>query len=147
MTLDLVFAIAHHLIVFCLFGIVCAELLAVRPGMTLAEIRRVAGVDLGYGVLAGAILVVGFARAVFAAKGWDYYSHNLFFWTKIGTFAVIGLLSIAPTLTFIRSRRSGVAPDEAEIARVRGWLWAELLLFAPLLGFAAAMARGFGELR
>ncbi len=49
----------------------------------------------------GAILIVGFSRAVYAAKGWAYYSHNLLFWAKIGTFAVIGLLSIAPTMSII----------------------------------------------
>ena len=43
---------------------------------------------------------VGFARANFAAKGWAYYSHNSFFWSKIGTFALVGVLSIIPTIAF-----------------------------------------------
>jgi uncharacterized membrane protein len=32
-----------------------------------------------------------------------------------------------------------------EVAKVRRYLLLEILLFAPLLGFAAAMARGYGE--
>jgi uncharacterized membrane protein len=36
-------------------------------------------------------------------------------------------------------------PDESQIAHVRRFLWAQLLLFALLLAFAALMARGFGE--
>lgn len=146
MTLDLLLAIAHHLFVFSLFGVVCAELVIVRPGMGASDVKRVGGVDIWYGVLAGLVLIVGFCRAVFAAKGWAYYSHNLLFWAKIGTFAVIGLLSIAPTIAYLRWRRLGVVPDEAQLTAVRRWLMAEFILFAPLLGFAAAMARGYGEL-
>ena len=141
---DLVLAIAHHLLVFSLFGVVCAELITLRPGMGAADVSRVAGVDIWYGVLAGRVVVVGFCRAVFAAKGWAYYSHNVFFWAKIGTFVVVGLLSIAPTVAFIRWRGKGVIPDGAQVKAVRRWLWAEFVLFAPLLAFAAAMARGYG---
>lgn len=145
MTLDLVLAVGHHLLVFSLFGVLAAELIAVRRGMGFVEVARVAAVDVWYGVLAALIVVVGFSRAIFAAKGWAYYSHNLFFWAKIATFVVIGLLSVPPTVSFIRWRRAGVIPDEAQVAGVRRILWIEALLFAPLLGFAAAMARGYGE--
>jgi putative membrane protein len=144
--LDLILALAHHLIVFSLFGIVFAEMIAVRQGMSATAAVRIASIDLWYGLLAGLILIVGFSRAHFAAKGWDYYSHNVFFWAKIGTFAVIGALSVPPTLTFLRWWRSAISPTDGEIARVRLFLHTELALFAPLLGFAAAMARGYGEL-
>jgi putative membrane protein len=144
--LDLWLAIGHHLLIFGLFGVLAAELVLVRRGADLAVIARVARIDLWYGVLAGLILAVGFSRAVFAAKGWAYYSHNLFFHAKIGTFVLIGLLSIPPTVAYIRWRRAGVAPTDAQVASVRHFLWSELLLFALLPVFAAAMARGFGEL-
>jgi putative membrane protein len=143
--LDLILAIVHHLLIFGLFGVLLAELVIVRAGMSETAIRRMAAVDVWYGVFAGLILVVGFCRAVFAAKGWFYYEHNLFFWLKIGTFLLIGLLSVPPTLTFFRWRRSpGLASAQA-IAGVRRLLWIELVLFALLPAFAAAMARGFGE--
>jgi putative membrane protein len=144
-TLDLLLAIAHHLLIFGVFGVVCAELITVRPGMGVEGVKRAAGVDIWYGVFAGLIVVVGFCRAVFAAKGWAYYSHNHFFWAKIGTFIAIGLISIAPTLAFLRWRKTGAAPDDAQVKAVRRWLLAEVVLFAPLLAFAAAMARGYGE--
>ena len=37
---------------------------------------RVASVDNWYGILAVAILVVGFSRTIYAAKGWAYYQAN-----------------------------------------------------------------------
>lgn len=143
--LDLVLAIVHHVLIFAIFGIVFAEFMAVRPGMSNAAAVRIASIDLWYGIFAGAVVIIGFFRANFAAKGWAYYSHNAFFWAKIVTFAGIGLLSLPPTLAFIRWRKSGVAPDLAGIAKARRYLHAELALFVLVLIFAAAMARGYGE--
>jgi putative membrane protein len=143
--LDLVLAIAHHILVFSLFGVLFAELVLVRKGVDLPTVARIARIDLMYGALAGLIIVVGFSRAIFAAKGWAYYSHNLFFHLKVGTFLVIGLLSIPPTVGYIRWRRAGAAPCDAQVAGARRWLWAEMALFALLPAFAAAMARGYGE--
>jgi putative membrane protein len=143
--LDLALAIGHHLLIFALFGVLCAELIAVRRGIDVTTVARIAAVDLWYGVLAGLILVVGFSRAVFAAKGWLYYQHNGFFWAKIATFLVIGLLSAPPTIRFIHWRRDGIAPGDQAVAGVRRYLYAEVALFALLPCFAAAMARGYGE--
>lgn len=142
--LDLVLAILHHFFVFALFAVLFAELVMVRRGMGAASVAQVQSMDLWYGVLAGLIVIVGFARAIFAAKGWTYYAHNLFFWAKIGTFVVIGLLSVPPTLTLLQWRRASAAPSDAAVASVRRYLWLEVALFPLLPAFAAAMARGYG---
>lgn len=143
--LDLALAILHHLIVFSLVSVVFAELMMVRLGMDAAAVMRVAALDAWYGVLAGLILVVGFLRAALALKGWHYYEHNAYFWAKIGTFTMIGMLSTPPTLSYLRWRRAGILPTSEMVAKVRRFLLAEVALFVPLLGFAAAMARGYGE--
>jgi len=148
---DLTLAIAHHLLVFSIAAILAYEVGAIRPGMTCDDVVRTARVDLWYGVLAAAIVVVGFVRAVFAVKGWAYYSANVLFWAKIGTFAIVGLLSIGPTLALIRWRRAsadqaGFSPPEHEMRNVRRFLWAQAAFFALIPAFAAAMARGYGTL-
>jgi putative membrane protein len=150
-TNDLALAIGHHLLIFALAGVLAFEIGAIRSNMTGQDIRRVGRVDIWYGILAAAILAVGFTRAVFTAKGWAYYSVNYFFWAKIGTFAVVGLLSIVPTVAVIRWRQAlakdaAYLPSAADIARVRKFLWLEAFLFALIPAFAAAMARGYGEL-
>lgn len=142
--LDLVLAILHHFFAFGLFAILFAEFMLVRRGMDAGAVVRVQSIDLRYGMLSGLILVVGFARAIFAAKGWTYYQYNAFFWAKIGTFAAIGLLSIPPTRTFLQWRRAGTVPTDEAIDRVRRYLGMEMGLFVLLPAFAAAMARGFG---
>lgn len=143
--LDLSLAIGHHLLIFALFGVLVAELVLVRPGLDRSAIMRTTSIDLWYGVLAALIVIVGFARAIFAAKGWNYYEHNLFFWLKIGTFVLIALLSVPPTIRYLRWRSAASLPSEGEVNGMRRILWAEVALFALLPIFAAAMARGFGE--
>ena len=151
-TTDLAFAIAHHILIFALAGVIAFEVGVVKPGLTARDIARVGRADAWYGILALLILVVGFARANFAAKGWDYYSHNHFFWAKIGTFALVGVLSVQPTVQYIRWRRAlktdpTALPGDGAIKTVRRFLWLEVFFFALIPVFAAAMARGYGEMR
>lgn len=144
--LDLCLAIAHHIVIYALFGILVAQLMLVKNGMPFATLARIVKLDLWYGVVALLILIIGLSRAIFAAKGWNYYSHNVFFWCKIITFGAVGIASIWPTIAFRQWTRSGILPDPAQVSAVRRVLHIESALFCFLLFFAAAMARGFGEL-
>jgi putative membrane protein len=150
-TKDLSLAIVHHLLVFLLAGVLAFEVGVIRPSMKREDVLRVSRVDNWYGILAAAILVVGFSRAIYAAKGWAYYGTNGFFWAKIAAFVVVALLSIIPTIKIIRWRQAlradtAFAPAAADIAGVRRYLWAEVAFFALIPAFAAAMARGYGVL-
>jgi len=143
--LDLTLACLHHLLIFSVFAALLAEFLLLRPGIDAAALGRVARIDLLYGIQATLVLIVGLLRAIYAGKGWAYYSHNGFFWAKLATFVIIGLLSIPPTLAFMRWRRSGRLPDDTAVRAVRRLMHYELALFVLLPIFAAAMARGYGE--
>lgn len=144
--LDFALAISHHLLIFILFGVLVAELVLVRSRLDRQTVTRTARIDLWYGIIAGMIVVVGFTRAIFAAKGWHYYEYNIFFWAKMTTFVLVALLSVLPTIKYLRWKRAGAVPSELEITFVRRFLWAEVALFALLPIFAAAMARGYGEM-
>jgi putative membrane protein len=143
--LDLTLACAHHVLIFVIFGTLFGEMVALNGALDGAVLKRVARLDLIYGVAAALVILAGFGRAIFAAKGWNYYSHNGFFWAKIATFALIGVISIKPTLAFIRWKKSGALPDAAALRGVRLLLHVELTLFVLLPMFAAAMARGYGQ--
>jgi len=147
--LDLVLAIVHFLLAFSIAAVLAAELALLTPTMTANALRLAGRVDAWYGILALALIVVGFSRAIFTAKGWAYYSANAFFWAKIGAFALVGLLSIVPTVRLIAWRRAerqrpGTVPDRPAIAGVRRFLWAEAAAFAFIPVFASLMARGYG---
>ena len=142
---DLLLAILHHVTMFALFGVLAVELTVVRSGMSTGQVALAARVDRLYGLFAMLMIVIGFSRAVLAAKGWDYYSHNGFFWAKIASFALVGALSALPTVRFIRWRRASHRPDDGEVAHVRRFLHAQAALFFLIPIFAAAMARGYGS--
>jgi putative membrane protein len=93
--------------------------------------------------------VVGFCRVYLGAKGPAFYLENPVFWAKIAAFAVVGLLSILPTIAIFKWRKQAktdpaFAPPAAEVSRVRQALGWELIVFALIPIFAAAMARGYG---
>jgi putative membrane protein len=81
-TIDLSLAVAHHLLIFLLAGVLAFEIGVIRSSMKREDILRIASVDNWYGILAVAILAVGFSRAIYAAKGWAYYQANGFFWAR-----------------------------------------------------------------
>jgi putative membrane protein len=143
---DLWLAIAHHVLVFGLVAMLAAESTLIRPGMTAAEIRRAAGLDAGYGATATLIIIVGVLRVIYGLKGPDYYLDNHWFWAKMGTFALIGILSVPPTVTLIGWRKAlrdnaGFVPAPDAIGRVRRYIRIELILVVAVVAFAAAMAR------
>lgn len=146
MITDLSLAIVHHLLVFGLMAILAAELATVRLGLRAQALKRLAIVDAHYGLFAGLILAVGFARVYMGVKGPDAYLPNPWFWAKIVTFLIVGVLSAPPTIQFLRWRKAAVAdpdfsPDEAAVRFVRRFLIAELALFLLIPVFAAVMAR------
>ena len=130
---DLMSAGAHRL--WKRFTLALANL---RPG------QRALDVAGGTGDLAA-----GLARLFFGAKGIDYYVANTFFWIKMSLFVAVGVVSVAPTMSFILWRRrvrnnASYRPPVQEVARLRKALYAEAALFALIPISAAAMARGYG---
>lgn len=141
---DLALAIAHHLLVFSLVATLFGERLLLRANSP--DVARLARLDAMYGALSVLVLLAGAARVVWGGKGWAFYEANPFFWAKIATFLLIGLASLPPTLTFLKWRRAARTdaawtPPAVQLAAVRRWTLIEIALLAPLLGFAAAMAR------
>jgi putative membrane protein len=77
-------------------------------------------------------------------KSSAFYSKNWIFHTKITLFALIGILSIHPTVFFIRKRK-GSADEVIAIPKSVFWmLRLELLLLAIIPLLAGLMARGVG---
>jgi putative membrane protein len=149
MALDAFLASLHHICVFGLFVILTAEMVLVRPGMTAETVMRVVRIDGVYGILAVLVLVVGTLRVMYGVKGAAFYTHNPVFWTKLGLFLVIGVLSIKPTLNYFRWRKalrdnpnSSPAPDAIQATRKLIHIELALLFLIPIL--AALMARGIG---
>jgi putative membrane protein len=142
-------AFLHHLFAFTLVACVVYEFIAYRKGMAMEEIRRIQRVDLVYGISAGLLLIVGLLRVFFFEKGVNFYIHSPFFWVKMAAFLIVGLLSIDPTIRYIRWNKTvseGQTPEisDNEFNRTRLILRLELIGIAIILLAAPMMARGVG---
>jgi putative membrane protein len=146
MLTDLILAILHHLAVVSLIVLLAFEFAVLKPGLSAKDLTRVTRVDAAYGATAGLVIVIGVCRVIWGFKGADYYLSNVWFWAKMASFLTIGLLSIPPTIALLRwrkaSRQDGAfLPPDVEIARLRGFIHAEVGLLGLVVAFAAAMAR------
>ena len=149
MDIDLLLAIAHHLMVFLLVAIFAAEFALLRPGLSGSRIGQLARIDAAYGGVATLVIVVGVLRVIFGASGWEYYVGNYAFWAKMAAFLAAGLLTIPPTLAIRRWLKASnsdaayvVPPTDIATSRRYIHLQAGILVLIPIL--AAAMARGYG---
>jgi putative membrane protein len=146
---DLILASLHHLLFFAVIAMLATQSALLRGPVDGAAIRRLAGVDLGYGLSAMALIAIGVARLAYGLKGHEFYLHNPWFHAKIGTFVLVGLLSVRPTMVYLRWRRTlrdnpGFVPDPAQVRQLSGLVRIELVLIAPIFVFAAMMARHGG---
>ena len=146
-----IMAFLHHLAAFTLTGSIIYELVAFRKDLSLAEARRLQRMDMVYGISAAILLVVGLLRVFNFEKGAPFYAQNWFFWTKMIGFALVGLLSIYPTVRFLSWNKSfakNQAPEisDQEVSRIKLILRLEMLGIVIILLSAAMMARGVGML-
>lgn len=141
------FAFLHHLLFVALFVTLSIEMVLLRQTLTIENARRLLAVDGIYGASAGTLLVVGLLRVFFFEKGFAYYWASHAFLTKFGVFVLVGILSIIPTVEFLKWRKSvreGKVPDvaPATIQKLRKIIHWELTGLALILFFAAWMAKG-----
>ncbi len=120
-----------------------------RDDLTLATTRRILDADRLFGIAAGVILVVGMLRIAFFEKGPAYYWHSAPFIAKLSLFVIVGLLSIYPTVEFLKWRkplRQGVLPvvPTQKMEKVQRVIGMELGGVMLIIVCAALMARGVG---
>lgn len=133
----------HFLGIIILASSLVAEHLLLKRSLPKAELKRIAIVDAVYGLAALAVLGAGLSLWLLVGKPADFYSHNPVFHAKVGAFVLMGLISLYPTVFFVKQRRNPAAAIEVPpsiIMAIR--LELLLLLVIPLL--AVLMAHGFG---
>lgn len=139
----------HFTLALILAGALSAEAFVLRLPVNGQVARLLLRIDLFYGISAVGLILAGAARVAWGAKGWEYYVAQPFFWAKMATFGLIGVLSIWPTLAYFRWNKAAGAnasflAEDDEVKRQRRLVMAELHLLALLVLFAALMARGIG---
>lgn len=145
MTTEILLRYIHFISIFVIVGTLTAEHLLLKKQMTRSEIGRIARIDALYGIAAVSLLAAGLTLWLGSyGKPAIYYNKNWIFHLKIGLFATVGLLSVYPTIFFIKQRKGN--PDETvTIPNKISWLIRiELILVAIIPLLAGLMARGAG---
>ena len=150
MVFESILAYVHWLAIFMMVVFLASEAALCRVEWLNARVvERLAKVDMIYGMSAVLVLLTGIARTYWGAKGMGWYWSNPLLHVKVTLFVVIGLLSIKPTIVFLRWRKAlratGALPGEAEVRSTRRivMIQAHLLPVIPLA--AVFLARGFGK--
>ena len=145
MTTEILLRYIHFISIFAIVSSLVAEHLLLKKELSRGEIARLARIDAVYGVAAATLLAAGLTLWLGSVgKPAVFYSKNWIFHTKITCFIIVGLLSIYPTVFFIKQRK-GNAAEVISIPKSIFWmLRIELLLLFIIPLLAGLMARGVG---
>jgi putative membrane protein len=141
-------AYVHYLSFMLAFGALAVESQTLKKDISLEDAWRLVIADTIYGLSATTVLITGILRVLYFGKGQDYYLSSPIFYTKVGIFVIVGLLSLYPTFLFIswiktlRDRQ----PPSLELSQVQILSWmirGELIGLVLIPLFATLLARGF----
>ena len=142
----IVVAFIHYVAIMLLIAGLLGEHLQLKQALTAEEARTLQRLDIIYGGSATLVLVTGIMR-MYLEKGTAYYLQNGPFHALLGVFVVVALLSIYPTVVFLRWRAETRAGRGQQLAggqfkKLQMILRLEmtLVLLAPF--FATWMAHG-----
>src|SRR5258708_35517324 len=76
LAMSTLFAFLHHVCAFTLVSAVAIAFALIRGELTLSSARPLQVTDMGLGIAAGAVVVIGLLRGVFFPEGADYYLHR-----------------------------------------------------------------------
>ena len=142
-------AYIHYLSFMICFGALIYERISIKTDPNKKEAISMVLADLIYGIAGVALLISGIYRVIKFGQGSDFYTQNPIFWTKVIIFAVVGSLSLYPTITYILwaiPLRKGKLPVVSIdlVERLKLILNIELAGFAFIPFLATLMARGIG---
>ncbi len=144
-------AFGHFIAFFGLASALTIQIALVRPSPDIETAKRIQRADRAYGLMVGLVLLFGFLRVLYFELGSDYYFNNIYFLAKMAIFIIVGLMSIYPTMTYLRWNKEinqAVAPtfSVADSKKLRKFLHYQLIGIGGVLFCASMMAKGFGYL-
>ena len=150
MIFESILAYLHLLAILTMVVFLSSEAALCRARwLNAAVIERLAKIDRIYAFAAVAVVATGVARTVLGIKGTAWYWTNPLLHIKLTLVIVIAVISIFPTLTFLRWRKvvrqNGALPGWAEIKKTRQLVMVQAHLLAIIPLFAVFLARSSGK--
>lgn len=140
---DLIIRYFHFIGIIFLSGTLAFEHLLLKEEVTNENFKKICRVDIFYGLSALVVFVAGLLLWFYVPKDSSFYIQNPFFHVKLTLFALLGILSVIPTMYFIKNRNTTdeivkIPKKLIMITRV------ELLLLVLIPLFAVFVANGYG---
>ena len=147
MTLEAFLASLHLVAILTLVVFLSSEAALCRTEwMNAAVVRRLAKLDMIYGITALALLLTGIARIVWGAKGLTWYVSQPLFHLKVLLFVVAAVISLRPTFTIRRWLKAlnvaGTMPQPESVRFVRKWIMVQAHIIPVIAVIAVYWARG-----
>ena len=133
----------HFAAIFVFAGALIVENMAIKPQISGEDARNLAKVDAVCGMSAVLVLAFGLTLWLWVGKPAEFYSSNPLFHAKVGLFLFMAICAVAPTLFFLKHRKSQENTIEVP-AILRLLLKFQLVLLAIIPLLALLMARGIG---
>lgn len=138
----------HYLAVLMMAGTAVAELYLLKLTPTAETVRLLPRVDRFYGITAVLVFVTGLLRMYHGGKGADWYWHNGLMHGAISAFVLAALISIIPTIRFLRWSRqldSGALPSTDAVRKTRVLVHVQLTLVALVALLITLVAKSYGH--
>ncbi len=145
MTIELLLRYFHFASIFVIVGTLVSEHLLLEPVLSKRKIDRLSKIDGIYGLSVLSLLAAGLTLWLGGyGKPTVFYSENPVFHFKLTLIAIIGLLSIYPTVFFTKNLK-GDPDDLISIPKSIFWMIRfELLIVFLIPILAGLMAKGIG---
>ena len=145
MTSEIVIRYIHFLSIFFVVGALFTEAVLIKKEMSSKEINLLSKIDSIYGLAAIILVATGLSLWFWVGKPADFYTKNWIFHTKVGLAILMGILSIFPTIYFLKNRKS---TDGVSLKKTPGYIfWTlrlELVIIIVIPFLAVLMAKGVG---
>lgn len=142
MTLELLIRYLHFISIITVAGSLVSEHMLLGKEIPRSIVRKLSIIDAIYGVAAILIVCTGLTMWLGVGKGADFYTKNPLMHIKFTLFVILGLLSISPTIFFIKNRKG----DQSEMVEIPKKIFmlirTEILLLFIIPFLAVLIARG-----
>lgn len=142
--MDILFRYIHILSFILLCASLFAENILIRNSLSRRELGALARVDGLFGLSAMTALGAGLLLWFVYGKGFAFYAKNPVFHAKLTLFLIVGLLSIRPTVFFLKQRKGNPTDTVAVPSGVVNLVRIELLVALSIPLLAVMMAKGIG---
>ena len=145
MSAEILLRYLHFLSIIVITATLASEYVLVKDNLTKKEISRLSFIDLIYGLASITVFAAGLTLWLGEyGKPAEWYSKNWIFHLKLTILVVIGLISIYPTIFFLKNRKGDGEALVSVPKNIKRAIGIELILLAVIPILAGLMAKGIG---